>query len=483
MKFRYLGLIALAGAGLMACSDDDGDKGGNGDVTGGFQNCGEVLEAFTGRDHCVEVEGGDTAALLDILNSGIEPNTTILLGAGSYSLNNGVKIFTAGTHLIGRGMEETTLDFAPMLAAGVQDDGVYAQVGTDFLIQDLTVVDSVKDGIKVEDTDGVVFRRVHTTWRAEDSPSNGPYGIYPVRVRNVLVEDSVASNASDAGLYVGQCQNAIVRDNVVRGNVAGLEIENTQYADVYGNLAEDNTAGIVVFDLPGNPIVGRDVRVYDNIIRNNNRGNFAPGGIVQEIPAGTGTFAMASRRVEIFNNTYENNDTLDIAVLSGLVGDGPASKWELSEDVLIGDWEDLDLIVMTPADEEAGTPATYANYLSSDVYVHGNSFSGSGTNPDMSKNFGALVFAAFSAEDVVSNVLYETNDETVSGPTSLDEATNDHRMCVALEAGASFGLASMFSGVPALVLDGDLGIFGCEGFEDGPITPLVDSDITPHLEP
>lgn len=479
MNLRYLGSIALAGACLIACGDDDG-----GEKTGGFQSCDEVLAAFEGRDHCVEIAGGDAAALLAVINSDeLVPNTTLLLGAGSYSLDNSVRLTTAGTHIIGRGMDETTLDFAPMLAAGVQDDGVYARVGTDFLIQDLTVVDSVKDGIKVEYTDGVVFRRVHATWRAVNSPENGPYGIYPVHVTNVLVEESVASNASDAGLYVGQCQNAIVRNNIVRGNVAGLEIENTQYADVYGNLAEDNTAGIVVFDLPGNPIAGRDIRVFDNIIRDNNRVNFAPGGIVQEIPAGTGTFAMASRRVEIFNNTYENNDTLDIALLSGLVGDGPAEKWALSEDDLIGDWEDLGLILVTPADEDEGTPAYYANYLTSDVYVYGNTFSGSGTKPDLGKNFGALIAGAFANEDSVSSVLYETNDETANAPTTAEEATNDHHICVALEADASLALASMFSGVPALVFSEDLGIFGCEGFTGDPITPLVDSEITRHLEP
>ena len=91
------------------------------------------------------------------------------------------------------------------------------------------------------------------------------------------MEDSIAERASDAGLYVGQCIDVIVRNNEVRGNVAGLEIENTQFADVYGNVAHDNTAGIVVFDLPGNPIVGRDVRIRDNMIVDNNQTNFAPG--------------------------------------------------------------------------------------------------------------------------------------------------------------------------------------------------------------
>src|SRR4029078_9013947 len=97
---------------------------------------------------------------------------------------------------------------------------------------------------------------------------------FPGKSQTVLVEDSIAENASDAGLYVGQCQHVVVRNNKVTGNVAGPEIENTQYAGGYGNVAEGHTHGIVVFDLPGNPIVGRDVRLRDNTIRNNNHVNF-----------------------------------------------------------------------------------------------------------------------------------------------------------------------------------------------------------------
>src|SRR5699024_327453 len=134
--------------------------------------------------------------------------------------------------------------------------------------------DSPKDGIRVETSDGVTFRRIDATWSEPSNTNNGAYGIYPVKSSNVLVEDSSTSNASDAGLYVGQCQHTVVRNNTVRANVAGLEIENTQYAEVYGNLAEENTTGIVVFDLKENPIPGHDIWIHDNTIINNNHENF-----------------------------------------------------------------------------------------------------------------------------------------------------------------------------------------------------------------
>ncbi|MBK9032287.1 MAG: right-handed parallel beta-helix repeat-containing protein [Myxococcales bacterium] len=242
---------------LAACGGDDNNFPTN--------SCADV----TGT--CVQINGGDVELLQTTVNT-IAPGTTIVLGSGTFAMTNSLTIRSAGTHLIGQGIDVTILDYATTAA---QVNGVDVQ-GDDFLVQDLTVQDAPKDGIRVEASDGVVFRRIKAAWSTPSDSTNGAYGIYPVKSQHVLVEDSQAVNASDAGLYVGQCQHVIVRNNTVTGNVAGLEIENTQYADVYGNTADDNTGGIVVFDLPGNPIVGRDVRLRDNIIRNNNHVNFAP---------------------------------------------------------------------------------------------------------------------------------------------------------------------------------------------------------------
>ena len=73
-------------------------------------------------------------------------------------------------------------------------------VGDDFLVQDLTVLDAPKDGIRVENSNGVTYRRIKATWTNEGDSTNGAYGIYPVRSQNVLVEESIAERSSDAGL-------------------------------------------------------------------------------------------------------------------------------------------------------------------------------------------------------------------------------------------------------------------------------------------
>ena len=95
--------------------------------------------------------------------------------------------------------------------------------------------------------------------------------MYPVQCQNVLIDGCEAIGASDAGIYVGQSHEIIVRNSRAYRNVAGIEIENSTMADVYNNIAEGNTGGILVFDLPG--LIkkgGGNVRVYNNKIRNNN---------------------------------------------------------------------------------------------------------------------------------------------------------------------------------------------------------------------
>src|SRR3546814_1386139 len=91
-------------------------------------------------------------------------------------------------------------------------------------------------------------------WTGGPSTDNGAYGLYPVQVDNVLIEDSVVKGASDAGIYVGQSTNIIVRNNRAEGNVAGIEIENSTGADVYGNTTTGKTGGILVFKIGRAPV-------------------------------------------------------------------------------------------------------------------------------------------------------------------------------------------------------------------------------------
>ena len=106
--------------------------------------------------------------------------------------------------------------------------------------------------------------------------------------------------------------------NRVVENVAGIEIENSNRAEVTENLTTRNTGGILVFDLPNLPKVGGgQVLVANNAVIDNNTDNFAPeGNIVAGVPAGTGVMVMANKGVQVLNNALVNNVTSHVMLVA-----------------------------------------------------------------------------------------------------------------------------------------------------------------------
>ncbi len=242
------------------------------------------------------------------------PGTIIEFPAGTYDFMGELSVSVPNITIRGQGMNETVLNFANQQSGG---QGIYGTA--DYLtIEDIAVIETPGDGIKIKGTNGVTIRRVRVGWESFADEDNGAYGLYPVQTTNVLIEDSEVYGASDAGVYVGQSKNIIVRRNYVHKNVAGIEIENSTFADVYDNETTENTGGILVFDLPNLEITGGEsTRVFNNKIYNNNTQNFAPvGNIVGSVPTGTGIMVMANDDIEIFDNNITDHKTVGIAVVS-----------------------------------------------------------------------------------------------------------------------------------------------------------------------
>ena len=247
-----------------------------------------------------------------------KPGTTIRLPAGTFRLNRTLTVSGKDNIAIrGAGMDKTVLSFKGQKAGA---EGIKA-TGNGFVIEDLTIQDTKGDALKIEKSRGVTIRRVKTEWTRGPNEENGAYGIYPVQCENVLIEESVAIGASDAGIYVGQSKNIIVRRSRAELNVAGIEIENSTFADVYENTATMNTGGILVFDLPDLDVQGgRNTRVFRNKVIGNNTDNFAPSGnIVASVPPGTGVMVMANDDIEIFENEISDHDTTNMAIVSYFV--------------------------------------------------------------------------------------------------------------------------------------------------------------------
>jgi parallel beta-helix repeat protein len=215
----------------------------------------------------------------------------------------------------GVGMDVSILSFSNQ-SEGAQ--GISITNSKNITLEKFTIQDSKGDAIKAQYTDGIIFRHVKAEWTGGPKETNGAYGLYPVQCENVLIEHSISIGASDAGIYVGQSNNIVVRYNEAFENVAGIEIENSYNAEVYENYSHGNTGGILVFDLPD--LIqkqGGNVRVYNNRIESNNLFNFAPkGNIVGKVLPGTGIMILACSDVHIFGNTIRNNKSIGTGIVS-----------------------------------------------------------------------------------------------------------------------------------------------------------------------
>ncbi|MGD8326977.1 MAG: parallel beta-helix domain-containing protein, partial [Sphingomonadales bacterium] len=263
--------------------------------------------------HVIEPGDGAQEALQEALILA-ESGDVIELRAGVYTILDSLSLDIDGITIRGAGMYETELEFKDQVNGA---EGLLI-TSNKVVVEDLAVLNAKGDGIKSKGSDEITLRRVRVEWTNGPDEKNGSYGLYPVESKNVLIDGSVVRGASDAGIYVGQSQHIIVRNSVAEYNVAGIEIENSFYADVYNNTAMHNTGGILVFDLPNLPQQGgHDVRVFSNKIVSNDTPNFAPeGNIVGMVARGTGVMIMANRNVHVFDNEIGDNATVNVMVVT-----------------------------------------------------------------------------------------------------------------------------------------------------------------------
>jgi parallel beta-helix repeat protein len=243
-----------------------------------------------------------------------EEGAVIALPEGTIELVDGLSLDVAGVTIKGAGQDKTILDFSGQTGAG---EGLLV-TSDDVTMEGFTIRDTKGDGIKSKGADRIIYRDLTVEWSGEPDEDNGAYGVYPVESSDVLVERVTVRGASDAGIYVGQSDNIIVRDSLAEYNVAGIEIENSTRADVYDNIVTKNAGGLLVFDLPDLPKVGgHSTRLFNNQVFDNNTRNFAPpGNIVASVPSGTGVIVQANDKVEIFENTFKDNRTAHVILVA-----------------------------------------------------------------------------------------------------------------------------------------------------------------------
>jgi parallel beta-helix repeat protein len=354
-----------------------------------------------------------------------DSGSTITIPEGIYSFDRSISLDGISHITIkGAGKEKSILSFMN------QKDGAEGMLikADDITLEGFTIQDSEGDALKLQDSKNVIIRDIGTTWTQGAKSTNGGYGIYPVACTNVLIEHCEASYASDAGIYVGQSNLVVMRNNLAHHNVAGIEIENSRDVDAYDNIAEFNTGGLLIFDMPGLPQAnGARVKVHNNISRDNNFENFAPeGGVVATLPPGNGMVILAHRDIEVYENEITDYKTVGIAIIS----------WFFTE---------------RPFDLKNGFDPYYKN-----VYVHDNLLTRKKAIPDLTKQFGQMVNALFFAkpQDIIVDGIFDPNDTT--NPLCLQNNGEDLRFAN-LNAETAKGISDLKK-----LLDHKLERFNCE---------------------
>ncbi len=349
-------LTALTLAALLTgCGDGSGTSGSGGSggatstggttSTGGAGGTGGAGDCATTVNPSADDQTAVQTALIEAKDGDV-----VCFGEGTFSFNTELGLDAPNVTLRGASAEKTIWDFSKQDVGAngllIKSDGV--------AIEGLTVKNTPGDGIRADAVKGITFRNMAVIWDAAASDKNGAYGVYPVGSTDVLIDGCEVAGARDAGVYVGQSSNIVVNNNNVHGCVAGIEIENSSDAEVMNNHAHDNTAGILVFNLPNLPVQdGKRAKVHDNLVENNNQGNFGQAGtVVAKVPFGIGIMLLATDDNEIHNNQVKNNNSVGILTVSY-----------------------LSLIFGEPNDP------MYDRYPEGN-FIHDNTFEGNGTKPN-----------------------------------------------------------------------------------------------------
>lgn len=263
---------------------------------------------------------------------------TIEFCEGKFDFTSGLTMTgKKGISIIGAGRDKTYLRFKD----SSDQDGFNLNRMTGVTVQGLTIYDAPGNGLRVFRSDFINIRDVKVGWSVSDPATpygnyeapdamnkppaswgaNGSYAFYPVICHHVLIEDSISVGSSDAGVYVGQSSDILVRRTEAYHNVAGFEFENTYRAEFVDNFAHDNVGGFLIFDLPGRVQFGEKNLVHHNKSYHNNLQTFAPqGAIVAAVPQGTGVLVLDSDQLELYDNDIKDNQTFGIVVANyGLV--------------------------------------------------------------------------------------------------------------------------------------------------------------------
>ena len=344
----------------------------------------------------------------------VDDSAVIELEAGHFLFSKSL-ILEGKKHIsiIGQGVDKTVLSFKGQTEGA---EGIRIANCENIMLKNFSIEDAAGDNIKVTDTRGIKFQNIKSAWTGPVTEENGAYGIYPVLCQDVVVQGCEVLGASDAGIYVGQSNNVVINNNKVYWNVAGIESENSQNVQIFENNAYENTGGILAFDLPGLTMYGRNVKIFDNHIHDNNMKNFAPAGnMVGIVPPGTGMLILATQDVEVYQNLIKDNKTIGIGIISYKILEALGSE---DQSGASGSRSELE--------SRHQNDENYNPYVG-DIYIHDKQINNTYSIPDLGHEFGQLFLWKFwnDLPDIAWDGLLSPDYFTQDG-----NLNPDYRICI-----------------------------------------------------
>jgi parallel beta-helix repeat protein len=242
------------------------------------------------------------------------PGDKLLIGSGDYEEE--VVVATNNLQLVGCGGATDERPTITPPALPVTNRGIFSANTDGVLYQSLEPNGWASDGIFITGAAGVTLRDI-----IADGEIASTYSVFPVESTDVVVEASEVTGVIDAGIYVGQAIGCTVRYNYVYGNIAGMEIENSDGCDVYGNLAKGNNAGILVFELTAPALqLSQNHNISHNVTTANNfDGVIVAPGIIGLVPSGTGFLVISTDTSDFHHNVASENGSFGLAFLDQLI--------------------------------------------------------------------------------------------------------------------------------------------------------------------
>jgi len=258
-----------------------------------------------------------------------QPGDTILVPAGTYHES----VLITKSDLTIAGSRAAILDAAGFRTGIRVGSGSISRSGPAPTCPPLAVQRFTLRGLTVKHAgfSGVFLIGVHgyhlTGTRYVDNPVYGPFPVCShdglIDFNQVVGGDSAAGPSTDTGIYVGDDDQVTVRDNSVTNYVIGVVVENTINAIVQDNLLQGNTAGVYAAVLANHPRPFTDhVVIEHNQVINNNLPNPVPpdsGDEIGGVPTGVGIVNFGADHVVVRDNRVLGNDSLGVIILQNFL--------------------------------------------------------------------------------------------------------------------------------------------------------------------